>query len=177
MADIFTMAKRSEVMSRVRGRGNEATELAVMELFRRNGIAGWRRGLPVFGRPDFVFRRQRLAVFVDGCFWHACPLHGTHPTTNRAFWRKKLAKNRARDLLVNQTLRKEGWKVLRIWQHELKRGNESRCVARIRRALDVRCQPSDLGQPLDPLQRQLEGRMSSPPVNNDMSARVRTPCR
>jgi DNA mismatch endonuclease (patch repair protein) len=135
MADIYTSAKRSEVMSCVRGRGNRLTELTLIALLRKASIMGWRRAQPVFGRPDFVFRQQRLAVFVDGCFWHGCPRHATKPATNRAFWRKKLARNEARDCLVNRTLRKAGWRVLRIWQHELKRDNESRCVARILRAL------------------------------------------
>ena len=138
MADVFSKAKRSQIMSRVRGQGNERTELALASLLRRSGLSGWRRNQPVFGKPDFVFRQQRLAVFVDGCFWHACPVHASKPVTNRAFWRKKLARNKARDRLVNRTLRKAGWRVLRIWQHELKRDNESRCVPRIRRALAER---------------------------------------
>lgn len=135
MADVFSKNKRSEIMSRVRGRGNRRTELALICIFRRSGIVGWRRNRPVFGKPDFVFQRERLAVFVDGCFWHGCPRHATKPATNRAFWRKKLARNKARDRLVNRNLCKAGWRVLRIWQHELKRGSQVRCVARIQRAL------------------------------------------
>jgi len=122
-------------MSRVRGRGNERTELALVSVLRRNGLSGWRRNQPLFGKPDFVFRKSRVAVFVDGCFWHYCPLHATQPATNRAFWRKKLARNKARDLLVNRTLRKAGWRVLRIWQHELTRKREARLVRRIGRCL------------------------------------------
>ena len=68
MADIFTKAKRSEVMARIRGSGNRATELRLIALMREHGITGWRRNAPVFGKPDFVFRRERVAVFVDGCF-------------------------------------------------------------------------------------------------------------
>lgn len=124
-------------MSRVCGHGNERTELALASLLRRSLLSGWRRNQTVFGKPDFVYRQKRLAVFVDGCFWHGCPLHATQPVTNRVFWRKKLARNKARDRLVNRTLRKAGWRVLRIWQHELKRNNESRCVARIRLALSL----------------------------------------
>jgi DNA mismatch endonuclease Vsr len=87
------------------------------------------------GHPDFVFPRRRLAVFVDGCFWHACPRHGTHPQNNRDFWREKIARNVARDRLVARTLRGKGWHVLRIWQHELRRKNEIRCVTRLHVAL------------------------------------------
>ena len=86
MADIFTKAKRSEVMSRVRSRGNRSTELRMISIFRSYGISGWRRNRPVFGRPDFVFPAGRVAVFVDGCFWHGCPWHGRVPASNVAFW-------------------------------------------------------------------------------------------
>lgn len=137
MPDIFTRAKRSQVMSRIRGRGNRDTELALASLFRREGITGWRRHRPVFGKPDFVFPRLRLAVFVDGCFWHACPIHATRPRNNAAFWRRKLAANQARDRKVNRTLRAAGWRVLRIWEHELTRKGERKLLARLHRAFAV----------------------------------------
>src|ERR1017187_9181748 len=104
MSDIFTKAKRSEVMSTIRSRGNKDTELALAKLFRRHKITGWRRNQKIFGKPDFIFRREWLAVFVDGCFWHGCPKHGTQPAGNRSFWKKKFARNRNRDRQVNQTL-------------------------------------------------------------------------
>lgn len=86
-------------------------------------------------RPDFVFSKLKLAVFVDGCFWHGCPRHGTKPKHNAAFWRKKISANQVRDRLVNRTLRSLGWRVLRIWEHELTRKNERRLLARLRRHL------------------------------------------
>ena len=86
-------------------------------------------------RPDFVFRQARLAVFVDGCFWHGCPKHATKPKNNRAFWHRKLAANKDRDRLVIQTLRRAGWRVLRIWEHDLAHKNETRLLNRISRAL------------------------------------------
>lgn len=132
MADIVLRGKRSEIMAAVRSHGNRATELRLVALLRNNGITGWRRNQRLTGKPDFLFRKQRLALFVDGCFWHCCPLHATRPATNRAFWRKKLARNKARDLLVNRTLRKAGWRVLRIWEHELTRKREARLVRRIK---------------------------------------------
>jgi len=80
-------------------------------------------------------REARLVVFVDGCFWHACPKHSTTPATNRPFWKKKLAANQFRDRQVNRTLRKNGWRVIRIWEHDLaKRRNV--CVGRIKATLD-----------------------------------------
>lgn len=122
-------------MSRVRARDNKSTELAMVTLLRRHKITGWRRHGRLFGNPDFVFPKQRLAVFVDGCFWHGCPKHATQPSSNPSFWRRKLARNKTRDKLVVRTLKQRGWSVLRIWQHELKRPNQGRCIARIQRAL------------------------------------------
>ncbi|HUI06395.1 MAG TPA: hypothetical protein VL486_05265 [Verrucomicrobiae bacterium] len=241
MPDVFTKRKRSEVMSRIRGRGNKDTELALAKLLRANRITGWRRqqGLRIEGtkrragtaRPtnvgiDFVFPKQRVAVFVDGCFWHGCPKHSspkkwlkkssmgegqksgvsypfrgvrarsqpsalsgqpavvrergatsyqpsaissqpplvrerstnsyqvrtgnrelrTGPSTTlrtgKQFWREKLAANIARDRFVNRKLRKQGWKVVRIWEHELGRGSHQLSafssqpvVEKIRRAM------------------------------------------
>jgi DNA mismatch endonuclease, patch repair protein len=120
MTDVFSKQKRSDIMSKINGRGNRATELRLIYIFREYKITGWRRNYPLFGKPDFVFPEIRLALFVDGCFWHSCPEHGMKPATNRAFWERKLTLNRNRDKLVNKTLRSKGWKVLRIWQHELK---------------------------------------------------------
>ena len=84
------------------------------------------------GRPDFMFRKERVVIFVDGCFWHGCPKHSNMPTNNRSFWMKKLTGNKGRDRLVTRTLRQGGWRVLRIWEHELTRKNQARCVGRIR---------------------------------------------
>ena len=86
-------------------------------------------------KPDFVFPKQQIAVFVDGCFWHAGPKHSTKPRSNAAFWLKNLAANQARDQLVNRTLRRTGWRVLRIWEHELARKNAGRLAPRIQRFL------------------------------------------
>lgn len=145
MPDVFTKAKRSDVMSRIRSRGNKDTELALATLLRRQGFTGWRRQIQIRAsprrgegmrvRPDFVFPKLRLMIFVDGCFWHACPLHATKPKGNAAFWRRKLAANKARDRRVNWALRRAGWRVLRIWEHELTKKQEARLVARLRRAL------------------------------------------
>ncbi|MCC6819907.1 MAG: very short patch repair endonuclease [Verrucomicrobiota bacterium] len=135
MSDVFTKAKRSEVMSRIRGRGNKDTELALARLFRRHKITGWRRNQAVFGKPDFVFPKLRLAIFVDGCFWHGCPKHATKPKNNRAFWQRKFSANMKRDALVTRTLRRTGWRVLRVWEHELKRKNEARLARRLSAAI------------------------------------------
>lgn len=137
MPDVFTKAKRSDVMSRIRSRGNKDTELELIKILRTQHITGWRRHAPVFGKPDFVFPKHRVAVFVDGCFWHGCPQHSTKPKSNAAFWQKKLAANKARDLLVNRTLRKDGWLVLRFWEHELRPNHRERCLKRLRYFIDA----------------------------------------
>lgn len=136
MTDVFDKAKRSEVMSLIRGKGNRDTELALLSLLRSYRITGWRRHQKVLGRPDFVFRMARVAVFVDGCFWHRCPKHSQFPDTNRTFWRNKLEANRMRDRLVNRTLRRKGWTVLRIWECQLAKAPE-RCVSRIKEAVSA----------------------------------------
>lgn len=121
MPDVFAKLKRSHVMSCIRGRGNKDTEIALVRLLRQNKITGWRRHLSIFGKPDFTFRRHRLVIFVDGCFWHGCPKHSRKPGSNQSYWQRKLAGNRLRDRLVTKTLRKQGWRVLRLWEHDLSR--------------------------------------------------------
>ena len=135
MPDVFTKAKRSEVMSRIRSRGNRDTELRLIALMREHGITGWRRNARVFGKPDFVFRAAKLAVFVDGCCWHGCPRHATMPANNRAFWKAKLARNAQRDRAVTRALRASGWAVLRVWECALTRTRSARTAARIARVL------------------------------------------
>jgi DNA mismatch endonuclease (patch repair protein) len=119
MSDVFTKAHRSKVMARIRSRGNIATEMAVVKLFRQNGIMGWRRNQNVFGKPDFLFRQNRLVIFVDGCFWHGCHRCYRRPKTNRKYWDAKIVRNRERDREVSRELRRLGWRVVRIWGHSL----------------------------------------------------------
>jgi len=131
MVDFLTKPQRSARMATIRSRGNKDTELVLAQLFRLNAICGWRRYQKLPGTPDFTFRNQRVVVFVDGCFWHACPRHGHIPTGNRSFWRKKLVANKARDQRVTRQLRRQGWRVLRIWEHELAK-NPQHCIERIK---------------------------------------------
>jgi DNA mismatch endonuclease, patch repair protein len=137
MSDIFSKEKRSDVMSRVRSRGNRRTELALIELLRRHKIRGWRRHSKLPGTPDFIFPSEGVAIFVDGCFWHSCPKHATFPAVRAKFWLRKLEENKARDRRVNRVLRQTGWCVLRVWQHDLVPKNAARCVCRIQKALQA----------------------------------------
>jgi len=139
MADVFTREKRSAVMSRIRARGNRDTELRMIELLREYRICGWRRKARVFGKPDFVFPRERIAVFVDGCFWHrhrGCKF-AYNPKSRSRFWRRKFKANVARDVLVTKTLRQQGWKVFRVWECHLNNTKWSAIARRISRLRDA----------------------------------------
>ena len=137
MPDVFTPAQRSAVMARIRGTGNKDTELRMMALFRAHGLSGWRRNQTVFGKPDFVFRGERVAVFVDGCYWHRHPRckDAYTPKSRREFWLPKFAKNVARDRLVTRTLREQGWTVLRVWECALAAKRWPRVARGVARAL------------------------------------------
>jgi DNA mismatch endonuclease, patch repair protein len=137
VADTFNKAERSRIMAAVRSRGNKATELLLVELFRAAGLKGWRRHAAILGRPDFVFAKERVAVFVDGCFWHGCAKHCRMPASNRKYWLAKIERNMLRDRATRKVLREKGWKVMRVWEHELKRGPDN-TVRRISRALNLR---------------------------------------
>ena len=120
-------------MSRIRGKGNKSTELKLLKLLHEHGIAGWRRHQPITGKPDFIFPKQKLAVFVDGCFWHGCPRCFRIPGQNAEFWEKKIGGNMKRDRKISRLLRAEGWSVCRIWECRLKKPDS--VIRRIRRML------------------------------------------
>jgi DNA mismatch endonuclease, patch repair protein len=107
-------------MALVKSTGNKSTEKRFAQLLRVFGISGWRRNQDLVGKPDFVFRSSKLCVFVDGCFWHGCDRCYRRPSSNTKYWDAKVAGNIRRDRWVNRTLRRGGWTVLRIWEHELK---------------------------------------------------------
>jgi DNA mismatch endonuclease (patch repair protein) len=134
MADVFTKSERSAIMARVKGRQNLSTELRLVHLMRRHRIRGWRRGLPLCGKPDFIFREQRLAIFVDGCFWHGCPRCYRRPKSRRKYWDAKVDGNISRDRRNRARLRRMGWRVLRIWEHELVT-SPMKCVRKLQRKL------------------------------------------
>jgi len=124
---------KSEQMARVR---TKSTEPEIV-LRRAIWIRGFRYRLhpKIPGRPDFVFTRTRIAVFVDGCFWHGCPRHGTLPATNRQFWQLKMAGNVAPDRRVNAQLAAAGWQVVRIWEHQIEQ-NLDRTVRKVLKILE-----------------------------------------
>ena len=111
-------------MAAVRSSGNKETELKLAAILKAKRITGWRRSEPLPGKPDFVFRRERLALFVDGCFWHGCRWHCRMPDDNRRYWDQKISGNIARDRTITRLLKAAGWRVLRIWGHALRDPNK-----------------------------------------------------
>ena len=108
---------KSEQMARVRSRDTQPELLFRRALWHSGCRYRLRSGLP--GSPDIVFPSARVAVFIDGCFWHRCPLHYTAPVRNADFWRSKVERNVARDDMANEQLNAAGWAVVRIWEHEI----------------------------------------------------------
>jgi len=126
-----TTPGRSRNMRAIKARSNATTELLLRAHLIRNGVSGWKVGVrQVPGTPDFYFKNERVAVFVDGCFWHGCPKCGHIPKTNRPYWRKKLTGNKQRDVLIKRMLRSQGVRVLRLWECRL-RDSPSSCLKRL----------------------------------------------
>ena len=134
----FGGLSRGQLMARVRSTGNQTTEQRLAMLLRRMHVTGWRRHQPIAGRPDFTWLEVKVAVFLDGCFWHGhnCGRNVT-PKTNATAWREKIRRNKQRDQSVNRSLRRRGWSVLRIWECNLAKDNVA-CMKRIQRALEGR---------------------------------------
>ena len=124
MADIFDNEKRSYIMRRVRSKNNKSTELTLIKFFKENNITGWKRNYPVKGHPDFVFLDKRVAIFVDGCFWHGHDCRNTRPADNAEYWQKKRERNIKHDKEITELFEKRGWTVIRIWECELKKKNK-----------------------------------------------------
>jgi len=130
--DTVSQLKRSWIMAQVKSSGNRSTEAGLVAVLRENGITGWRRKYPLYGKPDFVFPKRRLAVFVDGCFWHGHPTKCRIPQTNRSYWERKIARNVDRDLHVTKALQEKGWNVIRIWEDSVKKPST---VRKLKKAL------------------------------------------
>lgn len=112
-------AKRSRMMGAIRGKHTKSTEVALRMALVGSGMRGWRlhaSSLP--GKPDILFPRSKVAVFVDGCFWHGCKRCGHVPKTRSAFWKAKIERNRERDRRVIAALRNVGYSVARFWEHD-----------------------------------------------------------
>ncbi len=124
--------KRSKAMGAVKSSGNKTTEVRFRLALVRNRIKGWKvRPKGVKGNPDFIFFKKKIIIFVDGCFWHGCPKCGHVSKTNNSYWGAKLDRNKVRDKKNNRILRKEGYKVLRFWEHDIK-NKLPKCITRLK---------------------------------------------
>lgn len=134
MADVLTSRQRKYCMSRIKGKNTKPEKRLRKALWAR----GYRYRIKnsLYGKPDIVFHRVKLAVFVDGCFWHGCPEHYNKPATNVEFWLAKISATKKRDQQVNKKLEEDGWQVIRFWEHEIK-DNLDFCVSTIARHLDM----------------------------------------
>jgi len=121
---------------------NTGLEEQFIEILRRAGIRGFIRSPDdIPGKPDITFRSRKIAVFVDSCFWHGCPKHLRRPSTNRSYWQLKIDRNIERDRKIRAALRRTGWRVIRVWEHDMKR--PAAAIRRISRAIEDRRHKSD----------------------------------
>lgn len=134
MADVLTREQRTFNMSRIRAK-NTGPEVKLRKLLSAAGIRGYRIHYNLPGKPDIVFTKKKIAIFIDGCFWHKCPICFQEPETRKEFWLKKIQSNVDRDKKVNTQLKEGGWKIIRIWEHEI-RIEPEKCVKKIIGILD-----------------------------------------
>ncbi|MFA4828329.1 MAG: very short patch repair endonuclease [Thermodesulfovibrionales bacterium] len=130
--DTFSKTERSRIMASVKSRDTKSTELKFISILKEKGITGWRRNYQLTGKPDLVFPRLKIAVFIDGCFWHGCPSHCRMPSSNVKYWNNKIGKNKIRDKQITKALKMKSWKIIRIWEHGIKTGKLNQKLNRIK---------------------------------------------
>lgn len=141
MTDVFDKEKRSEIMSKVRSK-NTGPEMILRKALYHEGLRGYRICYKVPGKPDIAFTKSKIAIFVDGCFWHSCPeCNRNCPSSNTEFWRNKITTNKERDKRVNEKLEELGWTTIRIWEHSIYK-NLDECVSKI--LLAIRQKQNDM---------------------------------
>lgn len=123
-------------MQNIRSTGT-APETLVMRALQRQNVYFTKNVKSIIGKPDIVFRRKKIVVFIDSDFWHAHRRRFIMPQSNRRYWKEKIQRNKERDSEVNKKLKKEGWKVIRIWEYDVKR-NVDYCIRRILKAVNMR---------------------------------------
>jgi len=119
MVDNLSKEKRSKVMTSIRGK-NTKPELMIRKMLWSRGVRYRIHDRTVFGSPDVSIKKKKLAIFIDGCFWHGCSTCFKEPKTNVGFWRSKIENNKNRRMIVKKELRKQKWKVVEIWEHDIK---------------------------------------------------------
>lgn len=121
-------------MQNIRSAGT-TPETLIMYALRRKNIYFAKNVKSIVGKPDIVFRRKKTAVFIDSDFWHMHPKRFIMPQSNRIYWKEKVRRNKERDSEVNKKLRKAGWKVIRIWEYDVKRSVD-KCIKKILKAVN-----------------------------------------
>ena len=123
MTDVLTREQRKHNMSRIRGK-NTGPEIKLRKLLWSQGIRGYRIHYKLPGKPDIVFIKKKIAIFIDGCFWHKCPIDFQEPETRKEFWMKKINSNVERDTKTTKQLQDDGWTVIRFWEHDIRKQPE-----------------------------------------------------
>jgi DNA mismatch endonuclease (patch repair protein) len=124
MTDVLTPEQRKHNMSRIRAK-NTGPEVKLRKLLSAAGIRGYRIHYTLPGKPDIVFTKRKITIFIDGCFWHKCPVCFQEPETRREFWLKKIQSNVDRDKKVDEQLKNKGWTVLRFWEHDVRKNPDT----------------------------------------------------
>ena len=118
MSDTVSKKKRSEIMSKVRSRDSKI-EIDFRKAIWKAGFRYSKNPTKYFGKPDLVLKKHKIVIFVDSCFWHGCKRHCRLPATRKKYWTEKIERNKQRDKEVNRHYKKIGWKVIRVWEHNL----------------------------------------------------------
>lgn len=133
MADRITKEQRSKIMSRIKS-VNTSLEINFKKLLSKNKIKGFRKHPKMLGNPDFASAKKRIVIFIDGDFWHGYNWEKLGKIPPKKYWQKKIEKNIERDKKYTKQLKKEGWRVLRFWEHDIKK-NPARCLSKINKLL------------------------------------------
>ncbi|MDO8555419.1 MAG: very short patch repair endonuclease [bacterium] len=118
MTDVVSKKKRSEIMSAVRSKDTKI-EVAFRKALWNKGFRYSKNSAKYFGKPDLVLKKYKTVIFLDSCFWHGCKKHCRIPSVRKNYWPQKIARNSARDKEVSKHYKKQGWKIFRIWEHNL----------------------------------------------------------
>lgn len=128
MVDVVSKKKRSEIMSAVRSKDTKI-EIAFRKALWKQGFRYRKNSAKYFGKPDLALKKYKTAIFIDSCFWHGCKKHCRIPATNKKYWIDKINRNKERDKEVSKFYKKSGWKIIRIWEHDLVKKQKAIFVA------------------------------------------------
>ena len=138
MTDVLNEKQRKYNMSRIKGK-NTGPEVKLRKMLFARGVRGYRIHYDIPGKPDIVFVKKKIVIFIDGCFWHKCPVCFQEPETRKEFWMKKIQSNIDRDKKVNEQLKDEGWTVMRFWEHDVRK-NPDAIVKKISEIIEKSCE-------------------------------------